>query len=242
MNKTDNNKSIIIDMFKKLDIDLSEEQTDQFMDYYRILTEKNEVMNLTAITEYRDVVLKHFVDSLLIVKAYDMNGCKRVIDVGTGAGFPGIPLKIVFPHLDIVLLDSLKKRVSFLNELIHLLQLEGVTTIHGRAEDTAKNVKFREQFDLCVSRAVANLSSLSEYCLPFVKKEGMFISYKSTNIDMEIKNAGNAISILGGEIERIERLSLPDSDIERSLILIRKRKTTPSKYPRKAGVPSKEPL
>ena len=242
MNKSNENISMIIDTIGKLGININEKQAEQFFTYYRFLNEKNKVMNLTAITEYPEVVLKHFADSLSIVKLFDMKSCHSVIDVGTGAGFPGVPLKIVYPELKLVLLDSLNKRIHFLEELIGLLRLENITAVHARAEDAAKDETYREQFDLCVSRAVANLSSLSEYCLPFVKKGGAFISYKSTNIDMEIKDSERAISLLGGEIKEKKEFCLPDSDIERTLILIKKRKTTPGKYPRKAGLPSKEPL
>ncbi len=242
MDKKDTNISILIDIFRDMNIGLSERQAEQFLTYYQFLNEKNKVMNLTAITNYPDVVLKHFADSLSVVQVCDMKACDSLIDVGTGAGFPGLPLKIVYPHLKVVLLDSLNKRVSFLNELIPMLQLEGVTAIHARAEDAAKKEVYREQFDLCVSRAVANLSSLSEYCLPFVKIGGAFISYKSTNIDIEIENSKNALSVLGGKIKEIREFCLPKSDIERSLIVIGKKKTTPGKYPRKAGMPSKEPL
>ncbi len=236
------NTSILVDMFSKLDISLSEMQIEQFLAYYHFLVKKNEVMNLTAITEYRDVVLKHFADSLSIVKVYDMNACNSMIDVGTGAGFPGIPLKIIYPHLRVVLLDSLNKRIIFLNELTGMLKLENITAIHARAEDAAKKDTYRERFDLCVSRAVANLSSLSEYCLPFVKKGGMFVAYKSINIDTEIDNSGNALSVLGGKIREVKKFCLPDGETERSLILIEKKKMTPSVYPRKAGIPLKEPL
>lgn len=242
MNKSNENISMIIDIIKKLGISINEKQAEQFFAYYRFLNEKNKVMNLTAITEYPEVVLKHFADSLSIVKLFDMKGCQSVIDVGTGAGFPGVPLKIVYPELKLVLLDSLNKRIHFLEELIDLLRLENITAVHARAEDAAKDEAYREKFDLCVSRAVANLSSLSEYCLPFVKRGGAFVPYKSTNIDMEIKNSERAISLLGGEIKEKKEFRLPDSDIERTLILIKKIKTTPGKYPRKAGLPSKEPL
>lgn len=242
MNSEEINKSILIDIFNKLEIELSNDQVGQFMTYYEYLIEKNKVMNLTAITEYEDVVLKHFADSVSIVKAYDMNGCTSVIDIGTGAGFPGIPLKIVFPHLKVVLLDSLNKRIHFLTKVIDKIHLDNITAIHSRAEDAAKKAEYREQFDLCVSRAVANLSSLSEYCLPFVKKGGMVISYKSADIDIEINSAGNALKLLGGKILDKKEFCLPDSDIRRALILIEKVKMTPSRYPRKAGLPSKEPL
>lgn len=234
--------SILRESFKKAGIELNEEQVHQFILYYEYLIEKNKVMNLTAITDYKDVVLKHFVDSVSLVNVLDLNKYHTLIDVGSGAGFPGIPLKIVFPHLDITLLDSLNKRVLFLNEVIDKLRLENIKAIHSRAEDAAKNKMYRENYDLCVSRAVANLSSLSEYCLPFVKKNGLFISYKSTNIDTEIQNAKKALFLLGGKLVNKEEFQLPNSDIGRSFLIIKKEKTTPLKYPRKAGLPSKEPL
>lgn len=240
MNNT--NRSILIDIFERMDIHLSEQQVRQFLKYYELLTEKNKVMNLTAITDYREVVLKHFADSLSVVRTADLSGPLSVIDVGTGAGFPGIPLKIVFPHLKVTLLDSLNKRIRFLDEVIEAICLTETRTIHGRAEDIARMPAYREQFDLCVSRAVANLSSLSEYCLPFVKKGGLFISYKSTNIDDEIEGSRRALSLLGGIIREKSEFCLPCSDISRMLISIEKVKATPMKYPRKAGLPSKEPL
>lgn len=236
------NASLLRESCKKIGVELTEEQTDQFLMYYEHLIEKNKVMNLTAITEYEEVVLKHFVDSISLVKAVDLYHYEYLIDVGTGAGFPGIPLKIVFPHLNVTLLDSLNKRVLFLNEIIDKLQFKNITAIHARAEDAARNREYREQFDLCVSRAVANLSSLSEYCIPFLKKDGLFISYKSTDIDTEITNAKKAFYLLGGKYVEKKEFCLPDSDIGRSFVVIKKEKMTPSKYPRKAGLPSKEPL
>lgn len=230
---------------KEFHIDLSDVQTEQFLTYYEMLTEKNKVMNLTAITEFNAVMKKHFIDSLSLVKAYDLkkNGSQiSVIDIGTGAGFPGIPLKIAFPNLKITLLDSLNKRVIFLKEVIEALGLQGIDAVHGRAEDFARPGQLREQFDLCVSRAVANLSVLSEYCLPYVKKGGVFISYKSEKIVEEKKNASCAIGILGGEIEDQVSFCLPDSDLYRNLFVIRKCGKTPGKYPRKAGMISKNPL
>lgn len=231
--------SLLEQRFLDLGITLTKEQEIRFLQYYEYLVEKNKVMNLTAITEYEAVVEKHFADSLAAAAVYDIGKAKSVIDVGTGAGFPGIPLKIVYPHLKIVLLDSLNKRVQFLNELISLLHLKDAQAVHGRAEDYAKKEEYRGQFDLCVSRAVANLSTLSEYCIPFIKIDGLF---KSTKIDKEVKEAGTAVSLLGGRIEEKKELILPGSDIPRSFILIRKQRPTPAKFPRKAGLPSKEPL
>ena len=225
-----------------LGITLSDEQIEQFLIYYEMLVEWNQVMNLTAITEYDDVMKKHFVDSISLIKAYDISKKSKVIDVGTGAGFPGLALKIAYPSLQVTLLDSLNKRIQFLNAVIERLGLVGVDTVHGRAEDFAKPGKLREKYDLCVSRAVANLSTLTEYCLPFVKEGGMFISYKSEKIQEEMVLADKAISVLGGKVERQVEFTLPDSDIYRNLFVIKKIKKTPGKYPRKAGLPSKEPL
>lgn len=227
---------------KELGISLTDFQIQQFIDYYEMLTKWNQFMNLTAITEYDEVMKKHFIDSISLCKAYDISKNISCIDVGTGAGFPGLALKIAYPGLQITLLDSLNKRIQFLDAVIEKLSLTGIKTIHGRAEDFAKPGKLRESFDLCVSRAVANLSTLSEYCLPFVKKGGYFISYKSEKITEEIETAQNAISVLGGEVKKQVEFMLPDSDIYRNLFVIEKKKETPKKYPRKAGLPSKEPL
>lgn len=218
-------------------------QIGQFLQYYELLLEWNSFMNLTAITAFDEVVDRHFTDSLLLVKAFE-TGMPQVhmIDVGTGAGFPGIPLKIMFPELKITLLDSLAKRVRFLNEVIDRLALTNIRAIHGRAEDYAKPGLLREKFDLCVSRAVANLSTLSEYCLPFVKTNGSFISYKSEKLDQEIKTAEKAIALLGGKIESRIEYTIPYTNIYRNLLVVQKIKPTPEKYPRKAGLPSREPL
>lgn len=225
-----------------LNIRLTEKQIQQFLVYYEMLTEWNKVVNLTAITEYEDVMKKHFVDSVSLIKACDLTGNLSMIDIGTGAGFPGLALKIAFPELKTVLLDSLNKRILFLNEVIDKLGLQEIETVHGRAEDYAKQDKYRESFDLCVSRAVANLSTLSEYCLPFVKVGGFFISYKSEKVVEELQSAEHAISLLGGKIEKQVEFILPDSDIYRNLLVVKKMKNTPPKYPRKAGLPGKEPL
>lgn len=235
-------KNVLTEGCRKVGVELSDTQAEQFLAYYEYLVEKNKVMNLTGITEYNEVVLKHFVDSLSLARIIDLNQYETLLDLGTGAGFPGIPLKIAFPHLKVVLMDSLNKRINFLNEVIEKLQCRNIEAVHARAEDAARRKEYREQFDLCVSRAVANLSSLSEYCLPFVKKGGMFISYKSMDIDEEINNSKRAVSLLGGKIKEKKEFYLPDSDIGRSFIIIEKEKNTPAKYPRKAGMPSKEPL
>jgi len=223
-------------------VELNDRQVQQFVKYYEILVEWNSFMNLTGITEYEEVVQKHFVDSLVLSKAIDVNQITNLIDIGTGAGFPGIPLKIAYPHLKVTLLDSLQKRIKFLNEVVMQLGLENVETIHGRAEDFAKPSMKRESYDICVSRAVANLASLSEYCLPYVKVEGYFVPYKSGKIDEELANARKAVFVLGGKIEDEVKFNLPDSDISRSLIKIRKVLGTPKKYPRKSGLATKEPI
>lgn len=226
----------------ELDITLSDLQKEQFDRFYELLTEWNKVMNLTGITEYEEVNEKHFVDSLAVVKSVDIAQVQTVIDVGTGAGFPGIPLKIVFPHLKVTLLDSLNKRIKFLNTVIDELGLEEISTIHGRAEDYAKQTDYREKYDLCVSRAVANLSTLSEYCIPYIRVGGIFVSYKSGEIEEELEHAKKAVKILGGRLENTVKFTLPGSEISRSFVKIRKEKNTAKKYPRKAGMPAKEPL
>lgn len=238
-----------VDDLKELHISLSDVQLDQFLTYYEMLVEKNKVMNLTAITEFDEVMKKHFVDSLSLVKVCELSGNLSVIDVGTGAGFPGIPLKIAFPDLRLTLLDSLQKRVGFLQEVIAKLNLQNAEAIHGRAEDFAKPGQLRESFDLCVSRAVANLSTLSEYCLPYVKVGGKFISYKSDKVNMEIEGnrteieeAEHAISVLGGKLTEQREFTLPYSDIYRNLIVVEKNRPTPKQYPRKAGTAAKKPI
>ena len=227
---------------EKINITLSNKQVEQFLKYYELLVEWISFMNLTAITDFDEVCKKHFVDSVSLIKAMDLTKEMSVIDIGTGAGFPGIPLKIVFPNLKITLLDSLNKRIKFLDTVIEELALANINTLHGRAEDFAKPGKLRETYDLCVSRAVANLSTLSEYCLPYVKVGGFFVSYKSEKIEEESEAAKKAISILGGKVKDQVAFHLPDSDIYRNLYMIEKVKETNKKYPRKAGLPSKEPL
>lgn len=226
---------------KDLNIILDQEQKDQFIKYYELLVAWNRVMNLTAITDLDEVINKHFIDSLTMVKIYNISN-EKIIDVGTGAGFPGVPIKIAFPNTRIVLLDSLNKRINFLNEVIKELKLGGIETIHGRAEDYGKNKKYREQFDISTSRAVAKLTTLAEYCIPFVKIGGSFIPYKSGNIEEEFDTAKRCIEILGGDMVDVKRFSLPTTNIERALIRIKKKSKTPIKYPRAAGKPGKEPL
>lgn len=223
-------------------IELSDYQLKQFYDYYELLIEWNEKINLTAITDFNEVLKKHFLDSISLVKAVPLDGSFTLIDIGTGAGFPGIPIKIAFPNIKVTLLDSLNKRVIFLEEVISKLGLTEIEAIHGRAEDFAKEGMLRESFDYSVSRAVANLSSLCEFCLPYVKVGGMFISYKSEKAKEEMQISKNAIDILGGNIFDCENFLLPGTDMERNFVIIKKVVPTPLKYPRKAGTPIKKPL
>lgn len=238
----DYNQNKFVDNCKNIGISLSEQQQEQFQKYYEILIEWNSFMNLTGITEFDEVMKKHFEDSLELVRVLSIKDIHTLLDVGTGAGFPGIPLKIAFPHLRVVLLDSLGKRVKFLNHVIEQLGLQDIKAIHGRAEDFARDSMYREQFDVTVSRAVANLSSLSEYCIPYTKINGFFISYKSGKIEEELEQAEKAVYVLGGKVQNVDKFVLSDTDMERSLVVIRKVKETPKKYPRKAGLPSREPI
>ena len=225
---------------KYFDFHFSVEQLEQFFAYMNLLIEWNEKMNLTAIVEPNEIILKHFIDSITILKEIDNNS--KIIDVGTGAGFPGVPLSIMNPTLKITLADSLNKRLIFLQEVVNQLGLKNIKIIHARAEELGKNKKYRENFDAATSRAVANLSTLSEYLIPLVKVGGKIISMKAGGAQEEIEAAKKAIKILGGEIEEIEEFKLPQTEIERTIILIKKEEHTPNKYPRKAGVPSKEPI
>jgi len=229
-----------IEEAENINIVFTNEQLEQFRMYYEMLVEKNKVMNLTGITEWDEVLEKHFLDSISLIRAIDLNQELTIMDMGTGAGFPGIPLKIAFPNLKVTLADSLNKRVLFLQEVIDALGLEGIEAIHGRAEDLARDKKYRENYDLSVSRAVANLSTLSEYCLPFVKLGGQFISYKSGEIEEEVASSKSAVFLLGGKIKDTVKFELGESG--RSFIVIDKVKGTPKTYPRKAGTPSKKPL
>lgn len=225
-------------------IELTDKQVEQFQKYYEMLVETNKVMNLTAITELEEVITKHFLDSLALAEIYPEIRSEElyVLDLGTGAGFPGIPLKIAFPKLKIVLMDSLNKRIKFLQSVVDELGLSDIEAVHGRAEEAARNPLYRQSFDLCVSRAVANLATLSEYCIPFVKVGGKCIPYKSAEIEAEAQEGKKAVEMMGGSITKIQKLMLPDSDIERSFVIIDKKKNTPKSYPRKAGTASKEPI
>ena len=234
--------SYLVNLCDMFHVKLSDGQVDQFNRYYELLVKKNEVMNLTAITDYHEVCLKHFADSISLSQYYDMSSVDSLIDVGTGAGFPGIPLKILFPNLNVTLLDSLNKRLLFLEDVIDELDLDNIKTVHSRAEEAGRMKNLRENYDLCVSRAVANLSTLSEYCLPLVKVGGNFISYKAGEVEDEINSAKHAINKLGGKIKSVEEFSLPDSDISRSFVIIEKVNETSNLYPRKPGTPNKKPL
>ena len=244
------NNEILKKVFNDIGVDISDIQIFQFQRYYEMLIDVNKNMNLTAITDEKDVIIKHFLDSISIVAFKELDFINKVnkmditsvIDIGTGAGFPGIPLKIMFPSLNITLVDSLNKRVNFLNSVIQEFKLEKIVAIHARAEEIAKDDKYREKYDLCVSRAVANLATLSEYCLPFVRVNKYFVPYKSQKIDEELSYGKKCISVMGGKIIDKYKFILPESDNERSFVYIKKIKNTPKKYPRSGNKPSKEPI
>lgn len=235
-------RDLLIEGAKQLGIDLSDKQVEQFMRYKELLQEWNEKMNLTAITEDREVMTKHFLDCMTINKALEMKNQKTVIDIGTGAGFPGLVIKIAFPHLEVTLVDALKKRLNFLEVVIEELGLEGIKCIHSRAEDLGKNKVYREGFDICASRAVANLAVLSEYTLPFVKIDGYLIALKGQKLDEELEQGRKAIQILGGQLEEVVHTGVPFTDLDHKIAKIKKVKSTSTKYPRKAGEPTKSPL
>lgn len=236
-------------LFLSLGISLSDEQEKKFIRFYELLVEWNKQINLTSITDYSEVKVKHFLDCVSVLQYLSNDDLKdkKIIDVGTGAGFPGIPLAIMCPETSFTLLDTLNKRINFLNEVIKECNLSNVKTIHGRAEDVARDMEYREKYDYSVSRAVANLSVLSEYCIPFLKKDGLFLSYKSVKTDEELIEGKNALNILHSEIERVEKFelidnTLPEKVMERTILFIRKKELTDIKYPRRAGKPTKKPL
>ena len=237
-----NDKSLIINKLTAEGIKITDVQCDKLYRFYEMVIEKNKVMNLTAITDYEEFVIKHFVDSLMIAKVMDMTMPMTVLDIGTGAGFPGVPIKIVYQETKVLLLDSLNKRLNFLNEVIAELGLKDIITIHSRAEELQAKGEYRENFDLCVSRAVSALPTLSEYCLPYVKLGGKFVAYKATGADEEIEVSKTAIRVLGGEIKETAHFTIKDTDYTRVLISIEKIKNTPKKYPRSGGKPGKNPL
>ncbi len=225
---------------KKYGLNLNDKQVGAFFSYMKVLLEWNKKINLTAIEDEREVIIKHFIDSLSILP-YIENKESTMIDIGTGGGFPGIPIKIAFENVHVTLLDSLDKRIKFLNEVINVLELKNINAVHGRAEDYGMKGEYREKYDIATARAVANLPVLLEYCLPFVKTGGIFIAMKGSSTE-ELESSGKALSILGGKIEKVETLELPFSDAKRNIVIVRKLRQTPTKYPRKAGKPSKEPL
>ena len=224
----------------KFNVKLSKEQIEQFNQYMNLLIEWNQKMNLTAITEPNEVIEKHFVDSLTIERY--LQNAKNILDIGTGAGFPGIPLKIVEPEKEITLLDALNKRINFLQEVIKSLKLEKVEAIHGRAEEFVKQLSIRESYDIVTSRAVAKLNVLLEYMLPFTKVGGKCICMKANDIEEELEEAQKAIQVLGGKLEKVDSITLPESNIQRKIVIIQKVSNTPNKFPRKAGMPAKEPI
>lgn len=227
---------------KELDLDVSDDQAERFCHFYEMMIEKNKVMNLTRVTDFKEAVQKHFVDSLSIVKCekLDMNKVNSLIDLGSGAGFPGIPLKIMWPDCYVVMIDSVEKKVNFIREAADNLGLTGIEAVHERAEDLGRKESYREKFDICTSRAVANMSTLSEYCLPFVKRGGYFVAYKSGDSKEEILEAEKAISLLGGKKPELYEFSL--FDMRRIMVCVEKANNTSQKYPRKAGIPSRSPI
>ncbi|OON99103.1 MAG: 16S rRNA methyltransferase G [Epulopiscium sp. Nele67-Bin004] len=235
-------RQMLVDGAKQLNIELSETQVNQLFLYKNLLHEWNNKINLTAITDDTEVITKHFLDCMTAYNAVNLYDTKTLIDVGTGAGFPGLVLKIVFPHIKVTLVDSLNKRLIFLNEVIQQLELTNIVCIHARAEDLGQNKQYREQFDICASRAVANLATLSEYTLPFVKIKGCLIALKGQNIENELETGTKAINILGGKLENIIDANVPFTELNHKIAKVTKISKTPKQYPRKSGEPNKNPL
>lgn len=231
-----------IQELNKHDIELTEKQLEKFHIYYEELIKWNEKMNLTAIVEKNEVYLKHFYDSIALSFYVDVNDVQTFCDVGAGAGFPSIPLKIIYPHLNVTIVDSLKKRITFLEALVSKLKLEGIQLVHARAEDFGQQQKYRENFDLVTARAVARMAVLTEYCLPLSKVGGIFAALKGANIDEELQEGERAIKVLGGRLKEHHKYFLPIEQSERSIVTIEKIHRTKKKYPRKAGLPAKNPI
>lgn len=225
-----------------VDMDFNEKKYNKFMEYKTLIKEWNEKVNLTAITEDEQIIKKHFIDCIKIYKFDPIKSAKSIIDIGTGAGFPGIPMKIMVSETKFVLLDSLNKRVNFLKEVSNKLSLDNINFVHGRAEDFAQMKEHRESYDISVSRAVANLSVLAELCIPYVKVGGYFIAMKGPSLEEELNEAKKAISILGGSVQDIIEVEIEDSDLKHNLLVVKKIKSTPKQYPRKPGTSSKNPL
>lgn len=227
---------------ENIGLEINEEKYNKFIQYKDLMKEWNEKVNLTAITDDKEIVIKHFVDSIKAFEFKNLNSAVKIIDVGTGAGLPGIPIKIMNDNAKVVLLDSLQKRINFLNEVITTLELKDIKTVHGRAEDFGTDLNYREKFDVAISRAVANMAVLSEFCLPFVKKNGYFVALKGPAVQEELDEAKKAISILGGKIEKIIKVDFENSDLDHNLVIIKKIKNTPKQYPRRAGTVTKKPI
>ena len=233
---------LLIKILKEYDIELTREQTEQYAEYLDQILEYNQHITLTSITDRDEFIKKHYADSILGAMNDEFMAGEKIIDVGTGAGFPGVPLAILFPDKEFVLLDSLNKRLKIVNEICKSIGINNVRVLHTRAEDAGRNREYREQFDICISRAVADLSVLSELCLPFVREGGCFLSYKGSNYEEELKGAAKAIRVLGGKTSKVESVSRSDTEFDHNIIFIEKIKNTPAQYPRKAGTPSKNPI